>query len=274
MRISFGKTTIFFVSILSLVAAEAVADEFERLATGHTHQVKVLRRASMGIEAEMPRDGAYGRALELDRVGKYTKAYSVFREAEREFSRLRSRQPRDKRIDGWIGKARQQRSLSFSIGRASRYASRSRSRRHRSIYRLFNQATNAHRKWLAIRAFGLRAPRALALTAVKNYRAVLKQRSRYPAARLQLAGLLAELGRLMEARHLFGTARQPFVHSARWAAAYYYAVTGERAKALALLAKIVHKNRWKRRRVHLSNYFDVLRSDPRFQALIDPHRKP
>jgi hypothetical protein len=264
-------------------SALAAGSEATGLRTGMGHTVRVLRRAAIGIEAGMPRDGSYGKALELDRRAKYYKAYRMFRQAEREFRALQRKRSFDKRISEWIAKASQQRSISYNLNRYVRYTSRYRSRysryAYRRFYQRFNFANNCHRKWLAIRAFGLEPPRKLAMLAIKAYQDALKQRSRYRSssyqtkvAWLQLGGLYAELGQYGEARRAFGKVSGFRYTNTKQAAAYYHAVLGQRGRAMDLLRKAIGRSTWRRRQVNRSNFFDSLRGDPRFEALISGKR--
>lgn len=274
----FGLLSALLVSAPGLAAA--AGSEAPGLATGMGHTVKVLRRAAIGIEAGMPRDSAYGKALELDRIGKYYKAYRMYRKARSEFYALRRKRGFDKRIDDWIAKASQQRSVSSQINRYVRYNSRYRYRsryyRYRRLYQLVNFATACHQKWLAIRAFGLEAPRKLAMTAIKAYKDALKQGtgSRYggnyqvKVAKLQLGGLYAELGRYSAARQVARNVTGIRYTNTYQAAAYYHAVLGQRKRAIEYLRKAIRGSSWRRRSVRRSNFFDSLRGDSRFEELV------
>ncbi len=270
--VTFAVVALAMIPPTSVLAAD---DESRGLSTGMGHTVRVRRRAVVGIEAGMPRDSAYAKALELDRVGKHDKAYRMFRQAYREFSALKRKRRFDTRIDEWIAKASQQQSLSNEINRYPRYRRLSRYRYH---YLQHRYAVACHKKYLAIRAFGLKPPHSLVDKAVKVYKALLKQSrtsSRYNSMNylvkitwLNLAALYVELGRFPAARLARRNITSIHNHDTSLAAAYYHAVVGQRTRALNYLRKGIRKSSWRRRQVRRSNFFDSLRGDPRFEQLV------
>lgn len=246
------------------------------LATGRSHMIRVVASASIGLEAGIPRDSSYGKGLEQDRRGAYSAAYRLHQQAVREFRGQLAKRPFDKRLSGWVLKAQQQASLSSNLDRLQRY-------RHRrywrsSYYSRYNYAYALHQKWLALRAFGLSPLPKLADAAVKNYLEAIRLRTsrrygrhsrarRYPSARLALAALYHELGRHAEARRQFQQVSKPY-SSALWIPlAYYHAVSGARAEAIAALRRAIGTSKWRRRYAYPLSFFDGLRGDPRFEQL-------
>lgn len=257
-----------FVSI----SAAAHDDDALGLATGQGHLVRVVASASVGIEAGMPRDSAYGRGLDEDLKGHYYKAYRLFLQAVRDFRLQQTQRPFDKRLADWVTKAQQQANISSSLNSQQSY--RRRYYWGHSYYNHYNYAYNLHQKWLALRAFGLEPPTKLAEQAAKSYAEALRLRyssyrrtSHYPEARLNLAGLLYELGRTAEAQREFQRVARPFGYSHWLPLAYYYTVTGQRAKAIDALRRGVSSSSWRRRYTYPLSFYDGLRGDPRFEQL-------
>lgn len=259
-------------SLLVSSSAAAHDDDALGLATGRGHLVRVVASATVGIEAGIPRDSAYGQALDEDLKGHYYKAYRLFMKAVQEFHAQKAQRPFDKRLADWATKAQQQANISSSLNSQQRY--RRRYYWGRSYYNHFNYAYNLHQKWLALRAFGLEPPRKLAEEAAKSYSEALRLRyssyrhtSQYPEARLNLAGLYQELGKTAEAQREFQKVARPFGYAHWLPLAYYYTVTGQRAKAVEALERGVRSSSWRRRFTYPLSFYDGLRGDPRFERL-------
>lgn len=247
------------------------------LATNKMHYIRVGEGVGFGIEATMPRPSKYERALRLDMQAKYMEAYQLFREAQNEFSKIRVQNKKRRKLrELWMAKAAEQRSLSYELYRsrlssksAPRYPYRRHSSRwYRGYYQYYNFALAAHKKWLAIRSLGLGSNPALANQAIKNYKKVLSLRSNYSNARIALAGLYYELGRAGHAKKVMAKLSYMNRYMSWMFYAYYLTVSGNIDSALKELKKGIGKNFWRKRQVKLSNFFDRLRADPRFQKLV------
>lgn len=264
MRTELTIAVTLFFALPSL----AIAQQGEGYATGWGHEVRVVAHAAVGLEAGMARDSWYAKGLEFDRQGQYQRAYDAFNRAYAEFREMLKRRPEDKtRIQGWILKAREQQSVSYTLKSNRNYRHR---RYYNTYYRRHRYATNCHLKWLAIRAFGLPPPRRLLKEAFDNYRQVLKLRASHVLSRLQLAALYHEVGKWREGRAEFARAQAKVRnrYSSFWKPlAYYHTVSGERDKAFEYLRKM-GRSRWRRREALRSNFFDRLRGDPRFKAVV------
>lgn len=260
------RSSIIAAALLLWPAQAPAADYDQGLRTGWSHMVRVLSFATVGLEAGIPRGSWYAKAIELDRKGQYKPAYNAYRKARSEFRMMLQKQPQNaKRIRGWILKAQQQSSLSYTLDYQRRYTHW---RRYRSYYRSQSRANTLHNKWLAIRAFSGRAPAKLLKEAISSYRTALQLRSSYLPPRLQLAGLYCEIGKWKEARQVFSGVRMPVSRSYWMQLAYYYTVAGQRQKALEYVRKAITRSRYMRRYFLHSNFFDRLRGDPRFESLV------
>ncbi|MBW2732707.1 MAG: hypothetical protein JRH20_09975 [Deltaproteobacteria bacterium] len=254
--------------LLCGLPTQAQADDGKGYATGWSHEVRVFSHRAVGLEAGISRESWYAKGLEFDRKGQHQRAHDAFNRATAQFRVLLKQRPEDrKRIQGWILKAQQQLGVSYTLKNSQRY------RRHlnyNTYYRRYRYATNCHLKWLAIRAFGLPPPPRLLADAFKSYHAALKLRSRHALSRLQLAALYHEVGKGRAGRAEFARAQSLINrrYSSLWKPlAYYYTVSGQRKKAFEYLRK-TGSSSWRRREVLRSNYFDRLRGDPRFTAIV------
>lgn len=243
------------------------------LRTGATHVVAVTSAPTAGLEAGMPRTGAYARGIDLDVRGRWGDSETAYREAAEEFRRLLKRRPQwDKAVRGWIEKAEFQREQSRVLNRQNTYYPSYRGSSHYYVtaHSLYYRATAKHNKWLGIRAFSGRGPRQLAESAIADYRKALSHHADYTLARLGLAGLLHEIGRHDRGRAEFQKIVQP---PSKWMyanVAYYHLAAGNTERALDHLEEAVRYSSSVRRHLHRSNDFDRLRAHPRFRRLMGP----
>ncbi|MCA9665887.1 MAG: hypothetical protein KC503_09880 [Myxococcales bacterium] len=272
-----GSFTRLAVAALALAwssgAAPARASGSDTgLSTGESHMVTVSANPTAGVEANMPRDGAYARAIELDSKMRWDDSYTAYSQAIGEFRKMISKRPRWKKmIELWIEKAEYMRSQSSRL-RTSRYYRRYYYRyRYRNPSYRWRRAEAMHNKWLAIRAFTGRAPRALLDKVIADYTFVLGRTTSYPQAQLSLAALYHEVGQHDKGQRLFKKLpKAQYRHS--WRAsyvAYYYAAAGNARMALKYLRKAMTYSRSSTQRVmRQSNDFDRLRSHPEFRRLL------
>jgi tetratricopeptide (TPR) repeat protein len=250
--------------------SKRIADGEHGVKTGWIHRVRARWRSTRGLEAGIPRNSWYGKAMRLDQRGSYDEAYNAYYKAERQFRDWLRQRPHDaKRIRGWLLKAQHQRGITYSLKRQKYYRS---SYYYQRYYYRHRAAKMRHQKYLALRAFGLQPKRTLLKASLKNYREALRLRS-VVEARLELAALLYQVGRIREARDQF-TRAQPHInktaryYNAQWMPlAYFYAVSGQHRKAFDVLKKLTHQS-WRKRQILQSNYFDSLRGDRRFKTVV------
>lgn len=230
----------------------------------------VLVRAhhGAGLSSGIPRDSDYARAIAADSAERYLHAFNLYKRARRTFKKLGRQRPDDRRIAGWILKAREQMRLSMSLYNHSRIG---RSSLHRRRYYGKRQlAQLLHRKWLAVRAFTGRGPKRLLEKALRAYREALRLKPSDETSRIYLAALHHEIGNWRRARQLFSRVRVKPKSGYQIPLAYYYTVSGDRRRALVILRHALHRSSyryspWKRYAYY--NYFDRLRSDPEFVQL-------
>lgn len=233
-------------------------------ATGRSHYAAVLAHPNLGVEAGMPRGGWYGRGVNLDLEQRWQESYKAFGRARDEFDAMLSKRPRwAEAIEAWKEKAEFQRDQSRRLvpRRYSRWY-------HRPSYRVFEMAEAMYHKWLAARAFRGRLDRRLGRAVVDAFQKVLQQNPRHDKARLGLAAALHLLGERVEAQRQFAKVRRYMLGGFALQTAHYYAVAGDKTRALEYLTKAV-RYRSSRKLAETSNYFDTLRGDPRFQKLLD-----
>jgi tetratricopeptide (TPR) repeat protein len=245
----------------TLTAAPAAANPRSGVATGDGHLVVVISSPSEGLEAGIPRDSWYARAIALDRQGKYAESYNAYRKARSEFKKMLADRPHwAKVIRGWILKAEFQKSQSSRLKpRVWSYAGRS-----MTYYR----AVALHNKWLGIRAFSGEAPRKLAEAVIRAYQQVISRYRHHDQAHIALAAMLHELGRHAEAERTFARVQYPGRSYYSKDIAYYYTAAGKPEEAFKHLKRAVKYSSSFRTYALRCNDFDRLRSDERFHELI------
>jgi|GEM_PF-4345391 hypothetical protein len=239
------------------------------LRTGQIHEVQITSAADEGLEAHIPPDSWYAKAISFDAKQNWSASYNAQVKAIREFELMLkngrgttdSAQDR-KTIRGWILKAREQRNISSYL------KNRLRRRFRRTASTDCHLAPNFHDKWLAIRAFTGNSSQTLADKTLRTYRSCLGQRSKLSAARIGLAAMLNELGRFAEARAGFAKIANLKLWSINLELAYYHASAGAMTLALAYLEKALRNSRHNRKKALRSNRFDRLRGFPQFRRLV------
>jgi tetratricopeptide (TPR) repeat protein len=230
--------------------------------TGSTHRVEVSDTPA-GIEAKLPRTGAYGRGMRADADLDFASARIAYVQAMDELRRTGER--------GLAEKAGQQLSLSLTLERAPMLI--------RQIAPLAGVQTGQwrlpfalayHEKFLATRAFLGRAVPELAARAEAIYRQILDHEPDHMAARLDLAALYAERGELVAAEAEFARVPESTLRDATYAieAARYLAARGRVEEAIVALERAQRKRPGELRELWLQNGFDRLRRDARFLGLV------
>ena len=241
------------------------------LPTARTHRIEVAS-SPQGIEAEMPHSGAYARAIRYDAELDFAQARIEYLRANDEFRRAGQNQ--------WADKASKQMTFSMQLERADMTLARvgSTSFASSSQWRLA-YALCYHEKFLSTRAFLGRGIPELAARAETIYRQVLDNEMENVSARLRLAALYGELGYSAQAEGEFRRVPESRRNDDTYAVelARYYASRGQIDDAFRAL------ERARRRMTYLSydlteipitNSFDRLRKDPRFQRLMGSVARP
>jgi len=257
---------------LALARPGAATGDDPGLRTGRSHEIAVTSSPAAGIEATMPRSGAYAEGIALDAQQRWGESLAAYRRARAEYVRMAKTRPRwSKVIAQWIVKADFQIRQSRKLQQTTHYPQWRWRQQYTSAHTHFYRAAARHDKWLAIRAFTGRGPRALLDATIKDYKAALNKRPAYAVALLGLATLYHQSGQGDAGRELFTKLRRP---TSRWMAinlAAYHAAAGHRAHALKLLGDALrYSRRTNERAITSSNHFDTLRADPRFRALLEP----
>ena len=232
-------------------------------ATGQTHYAVVSAHPNIGVEAGMPRNGWYARGIAFDLEQRFKESYVAYGRARTEFDQMLRKRPRwAASIQQWKAKADFQRTLSRRL-RPRTY------RRYltRPSYLEFDRAEAMHHKWLAAWAFTGRLDLKLGKAVVQAYEKVLLKSPHHDKARLCLAAATHLMGKPAEARRHFQQVRAFMLGGFALETAHYYTVTGDRTRAFEYLARATRYSRG-RRTANLSNMFDPLRTDERFQKLV------
>ncbi len=237
------------------------------LDTGAQHEVVLPPAQGQGLEQGMPRSGPYARGIQLDRQGRWAESQEAFNTACAAFlQQLQRSSPRARaQVQGWADKADYMADLSRTLRLHPGGSTSS------SPYTLLSHAAARHEKWLAARAFlGHEDPQEAAQL-VALYGQVLVRSQLRLRARVLLAALHHELGQPALGRKTFALLRSPddlrYDYDLSLALAYYYTLTGDRARALSHLQRAARHSR-ARRVAWRSNLFDGLRSDPQFRTLM------
>jgi tetratricopeptide (TPR) repeat protein len=256
-----------------LLSTTARGDWNDGLATGEAHVVVVTSNPTAGLEAGMPRTSAYAAGIDLDLRQQWQESYRAYRRARGEFREMLAKRPRWREtIKGWLAKAEFQIEQSRRLMQQAHFGHWSWQSHRVSAHTHYYRATAKHNKWLSIRAFTGRAPRALLESTIKDYEAALQQRPNYTLARMGLAGLHHEAGQHERGRQHFRKIRGSPPRWMATALAYYHTAAGDTAKALDLLERAVRYSSSNSRHIYRSNDFDRLRSHPRFRALVADRR--
>ncbi|HJZ86028.1 MAG TPA: tetratricopeptide repeat protein [Polyangia bacterium] len=254
-----------FVLTAVLVALSASFSGAAPLPTARTHRIEVAG-APGGLEAQMPRTGAYARGVRADSELDFGAARQLYTLAVDEFRR--------RGAELWADKASRQVSYSMTLERAPMM--------FRQMAPLGSVVSSAqwrlpfalayHEKYLSTRAFLGRPVPELAARARAVYRQILDAEPDNASARLDLAALYAEMGERADAEAEFarvGEARRSedghAIELAR-----YYAARGEADAALRALERARRRLPGELRELGLMNSFDRVRRDPRFEALAGP----
>lgn len=235
------------------------------VAHGNAARVRRQTGTRAGLEAGMPRDGAYARGILLDARGQHVEALREYAAALAELDSLAAvAQSPDARFLSWRAKVAWQREQSEELLERDAYAAVMPG----SVIAHYNLGATLHAKFLSVRAFLGRGPKLLWNGAMAEYREALRIDPRFSPARLGAAALYADAGLFEPARAEFaqvGRRRDEDDFAMRVAA--YYASIGEADEAFAYLARAVTRLdqiRWALR----SNDFDALRTDERFARLV------
>lgn len=251
--------------LAATLAAAVLAPTWSRADGRSSRHVRRGGTPRAGLERGMPRDSAYARGIRLDALGQHVDALREYDAAVRELAGLAVvAGPRDPRLRGWRAKVAWQRDASEDLLERNAYAAVM----PQSLVAHYGLATSLHEKYLSVRAFLGVAPRALWESAHAEYHEALRLNPRHAASQLGLARLWADGGDLARARAEFSRLgrRRDDEDLALGVAAYYAAIgDGDRAfDYLVRAARRLDQRRW----AALSNAFDPLREDPRWELVI------
>jgi tetratricopeptide (TPR) repeat protein len=227
--------------------------------------VKTRAVARIGLEAGMPGDGSYARAIELDAEGHPGDALREYDAALSEldgFAELTGAGAEER--SRWRRKIRWQREQSETLLEQAAYVSVMPA----SPLARYHLGEAYRAKFMTVKAFLGRGSRPLYDSAVAAYREALRLDPRNSGARVGLATMYAAAGRAREARlELAKLGRRKNDESLALGLAALHAALGEDDDALALLERLPADPltvRW----LAESNDFDGLRDAARFQALL------
>jgi len=218
-----------------------------------------------GLEAGMPPDGAYARALALEARGRHVEAIRQYAAAAVELraAALSRAFAPPGRVRGWRAKISWQRGAAEELLEQEAYAlvMPGAAVAHAGLARA------CHGKARSIRAFTGERADALSQRAHREYLVALRLDPGLAGARIGLAALLADAGRKREAVAEIvkvGLAREDPLLAYEVAA--FHAAMGDLDAAFAYLARAAGRPSVQAA-ILFSNELDPLRGDPRFAAL-------
>jgi tetratricopeptide (TPR) repeat protein len=238
------------------------------LPTARTHRIEVAS-SPQGIEAEMPHAGAYARGVRADAELDFANARLHYAQATDEFRRAGQ--------NVWADKSSRQLSASMSLERADAMLQRMGSMGFTGSaqFRL-PFALAFHEKFLSTRAFLGHPVPELAARAETMYRQILDGEPENVEARLDLAALYGEMGRVVEAetefRRVPESRRNEDMHAVDLAR--YYASRGMIDDAFQALDRARKRLSYTVRDLPYWNSFDRLRKDPRFPRAVGSQYAP
>jgi tetratricopeptide (TPR) repeat protein len=265
---------VVLTAIVLAAGAAARGDEVEwlegeapalRVSTGDGALVRRGDERPLGVERTIPRDGAYARGIRLDAEGRHLDALREYTQALADLDSLSAATAKDARCLGaWRGKIAWQRDESEMLLEQEAYAATM----PQSVVAHHNLATAYHNKFLAVRAFAGRGPRALWERARDEYLIAIALDDDHTPARIGLASLYAHAGRTRDARvTIAGIGRREAEPSLAVQIAAFHTAIGELEEAIDRLEAVKLRSEQRRWMVR-SNDFDALRGDARFRRLV------
>jgi tetratricopeptide (TPR) repeat protein len=261
-------------SIIVTVGASARGNDVEwldgeepavRVSTGGAARVSRGAERPLGVERTLPRDGAYARGIRADAQGRHLDALREYSQALSDLESLSATTTDTARcLTAWRGKIAWQRDESEMLLEQEAYAATM----PQSVVAHHNLATAYHNKFLAVRAFLGRGPRALWERARDEYLLAIELDDDHAPARIGLASLYAQAGRLRDARvTVAGLGRRAGEPSLALQIAAFHTAAGELDEALDRLEAVTLRSEQRRWLVR-SNDFDALRGEARFRKLV------